>query len=167
MSLDFCYPYGTCTTLVAQDKTLNLHSTVFRHGKPLLPLHLLRRLSHSSCSLYFLPSFSRSVSFLSPRLKATHNSRSQFSISADFSIRLRGAAVLTRGTRQLLLVASSCRPPRSHVPTPRYRRTGATISRIEKRWGSPFLSFHLSPSHRASLTFGQPNRVNAGKKAMS
>lgn len=111
-------PTGTsCTTLsrAAQDKTLNLHSTVFRHAEPPPPsfpfisppppptLRLLRASFLILSAAYNLsPSFSRSVSFLSPRLKAAHNSRSQFSISADFSIRLRGAAVLTRGTRQFL-----------------------------------------------------------------
>lgn len=114
----------------AQDKTLNLHSTVFRHAKPLFlspppPPPLTPpptpapppAFSFFLCSLYLFPSFSRSVSFLSLRLKAAHNSRSQFSISADFSIRLRGAAVLTRGTRQLLLAASSCCPPFSCTNT--------------------------------------------------
>lgn len=124
------FPHAT------EDKTLNLHSTVFRHTK-------------QPASSFFpqpvLSLFLPQVSFPPPRPNAAHNSRSQFSISADFSIRLRGTAVLTRGTRQFLRGGISV-APRSRAPTPGCR-AGATISRIEKRWRAP-----LSPPPQVSLT---------------
>lgn len=87
----------------AEDKTLNLHSAVSRHTEPSSPLILSAAYLVLSLSLPLscFPSppspFLRSL-FPSPRPNAAHNSRSQFSISVDFSIRLRGAAVPTRET---------------------------------------------------------------------
>lgn len=88
-------------SLPTKDKTLNLHSTVFRHAS----LHpLLRILSPFPARAYFHVRSATTASslYLSSSVagklcpfafpKAARNSRSQFSISADFSIRLRGAA---------------------------------------------------------------------------
>lgn len=86
------------STHAAEDKTVNLHSAVSR---PLI-------LSAASLSP-FLPHSSPSS-----RPNAAHNSRSQFSISADFSIRLRGAAIFEkRSTAPLRQVTIA--------PRPRYR----------------------------------------------
>jgi len=98
-------------------------------------------------------SLSSAASSLSPRPNAAHNSRSQFSISADFSIRLRGAAVPTRGTRHISFVAGC---PSS--PTPGCR-TGTTISRIEKRWGS--LSTPSVTSSFSHVRITEPRRCDA------
>ena len=84
-------------------KHLNLHSTVFRHAS-LRTLSLSLSLSSAPVSLSvpcYIPrpstlylSSSVAGKLLCPFAfpKAARNSRSQFSISADFSIRLRGAA---------------------------------------------------------------------------
>ena len=64
---------------------------------------------------FFLQPILLSLPFFSspsPRPNAAHNSRSQFSISADFSIRLRGAAVCTdsKKSRYIFFTASCCCP---------------------------------------------------------
>lgn len=103
-------------------------------------------------SLFLFPA----VPFPSPRPNAAYNSRSQFSISADFSIRLRGAAILTRRTRQLLRGRFLLH---SLAPSFLYTNTRMSHRRDDiANWKA--LGF-LSPPPRASLTSGQPNRVDA------
>lgn len=153
--------HTTLSTFRAQkDKTLNLHSTVFRHQVSLV----------SSSSFFPQPILlslflSPAVPLPSPRPNAAHNSRSQFSISADFSIRLRGAAVLTRGTRPFLRGRFLLLP----LP-PLFLCTNTRMShRCDDIANWKALEF-LSPPPRVFLTSGQPNRVDATsrlKKAMS
>lgn len=85
------------TTLnISRAKWQNTESSFYRVSTH--PSLLILSAESILLSLFLFPA----VPFPSPRPNAAHNSRSQFSISADFSIRLRGAAILTRGTRQLL-----------------------------------------------------------------
>lgn len=103
-----------------------------------------------------LPLFlSPAVSFPSPRPNAAHNSRSQFSISADFSIRLRGAAVLTRETQPFLRGKFLLLP----LP-PLFLCTNTRMS----YWRDDIANWKalgfLSPSPRLFLTSGQRNRVD-------
>lgn len=122
------------------------------------------------CSLSFplLPPLFRDSSslFHLPRPKAAHNSQSQFSISADFSIRLRGTAAPTPAAampRQLLRgrqVLSTCCLPRSHVPDATGMQPARRYRGLKSAGGSSSRCYPAGTS-RIFLTFGQPNRVDA------
>lgn len=96
----------------------------------------------------------------SSRPNAAHNSRSQFSISADFSIRLKGAAVCTDSKNAVHLLHGRL-PLRQVCPsslTPGCR-TSTTISRIEKHWGS--LSTISATSSFSHVRLTKPRRCDA------
>lgn len=138
MDLDL-HPQRTHATLNAAEQ--NTESS-FCH----IPTHRASRLLIFFCSLSYSLSLSSTDSSPSPRPNAAHNSRSQFSISADFSIRLRGAAMCTDSKNAVYLLHGKLLLPL--VPN-----SGMSHRRYRELKSTGDLSL-LSPPPRVSLTSG-------------